>query len=109
MKSAKFSYSEILNYFFLFVVVISRSDAVPIQRPPSEYGENSCPRRCGEDYYPVCGQNEVGETKVFVNDCYMAVENCSGNNQLQQSGTHMIFDLRIFARRHVISLCYSSL
>lgn len=51
---------------------------------PSEYTEYSCPRRCKEDYYPICGTNKSGESKVFVNDCYMALENC---NQSPQRGT----------------------
>lgn len=42
----------------------------------SEYNEYSCPIRCSEDYYPLCAVNGVGDTKVFVNDCYMAMENC---------------------------------
>lgn len=50
---------------------------------PSEYTANSCPRRCTEDYYPICATNKLGESKVFVNDCYMAMENC---NQSPQRG-----------------------
>lgn len=49
-------------------------------RVPSEYTETSCPRRCSEDYYPLCASNDIGETKVFVNDCYLAMENCEQNS-----------------------------
>lgn len=53
--------------------------------PHSEYNEDSCPRRCSEEYHPLCGANKSGETtKVFVNDCYMAMENC---NRLPSEGT----------------------
>lgn len=56
------------------------------QPNPSEYDEKSCPRRCSEAYYPVCGINQNGDTKVFVNDCYMSMENC---NQLAHQGTYV--------------------
>lgn len=46
------------------------------QHPPSNYDENSCPLRCGEDYYPLCAISEADGPKVFVNDCYLADENC---------------------------------
>lgn len=58
------------------------------RRPPSEYDELSCPRRCNEAYYPLCGANKAGDTKVFTNDCYMSMENC---NQLPQHGLLLIF------------------
>lgn len=53
------------------------------RRPPSEYDEFSCPRRCNEAYYPMCGVNKAGDIKIFTNDCYMSMENC---NQLPQQG-----------------------
>lgn len=43
----------------------------------SEYNEKSCPRRCQEQYYPICGVNADGDNCVFVNDCYMSMENCN--------------------------------
>lgn len=65
------------------------------QPNPSEYDEKSCPRRCSEAYYPLCGINENSDTKVFVNDCYMAMENC---NQLAHQGAcrFIIFCAAIF-------------
>ncbi|XP_055314266.1 U-Kazal-Dg21.2-like [Sitodiplosis mosellana] len=50
-----------------------------------DYDEHTCPRRCSEAYYPLCGINQAGDTKVFVNDCYMSMENC---NQLAQQVYH---------------------
>lgn len=75
-------------YFFIFfIAIISFSYGILAAKldrhPPSEYNENSCPLRCNEAYYPLCGKTESGETKVFVNDCYMSMENC---NQLPQRG-----------------------
>ncbi|XP_031630435.1 uncharacterized protein LOC116345319 [Contarinia nasturtii] len=52
----------------------------------SDYDENTCPRRCSEQYYPLCGINQAGDTKVFTNDCYMSMENC---NQLPQQVFHL--------------------
>lgn len=52
--------------------------ALPRSMPTeSEYNEKSCPRRCSEQYNPICGVNEAGDNCVFVNDCYMAMENCN--------------------------------
>lgn len=54
------------------------SMALPRSMPAeSEYNEKSCPRRCSEQYNPICGVNEAGDNCVFVNDCYMAIENCN--------------------------------
>lgn len=64
---------------------------------PSEYTTNSCPRRCTEDYYPICATNKLGESKVFVNDCYMAMENC---NQSPQRGNFF------FSSMHNLSIVF---
>lgn len=58
------------------------------QKHSSDYDEYTCPRRCSEAYYPLCGINQAGDTKVFVNDCYMSMENC---NQLAQQGMQDVF------------------
>lgn len=63
-----------------------------VDQLPSEYTTNSCPRRCTEDYYPICATNKSGESKVFVNDCYMALENC---NQSPQRGNFLVARLSI--------------
>lgn len=69
------------------VVVLQLANCATVpkahQQHTSEYDENTCPSRCSFDYYPVCGINQIGDTKVFVNDCYMSMENC---NQLTQQG-----------------------
>lgn len=67
------------------------------RRPPSDYDEFSCPRRCNEAYYPLCGVNKAGDTKVFTNDCYMSMENC---NQLPQQG--------LLSISQTFAICYSS-
>lgn len=69
-----------------FAVISGATLSKHDQRNPSEYDEKSCPRRCSEAYYPMCGINQNGETKVFVNDCYMSMENC---NQLTHHGTFL--------------------
>lgn len=69
------------------------------RRPPSEYDEFSCPRRCNEAYYPLCGINKAGGTKVFTNDCYMSMENC---NQLPQQGLLLIFKPN---RKYLQTIC----
>lgn len=57
--------------------------AAVVKSRHSDYDEYTCPRRCSEQYYPMCGINQAGDTKVFVNDCYMSMGNC---NQLAQQG-----------------------
>ncbi|CAB3383487.1 Hypothetical predicted protein [Cloeon dipterum] len=39
-----------------------------------------CNWACLAVYRPVCGKNSKGETRTFSNDCYMAGENCDGQN-----------------------------
>lgn len=41
-----------------------------------EYNEFTCPERCNEWYSPVCGRNDDSNNKMFVNPCYMSLENC---------------------------------
>lgn len=65
------------------VVIVNCAILPKSHQRHSDYDENSCPRRCSEQYYPLCGINQSGDTKVFVNDCYMSMENC---NQLAQQG-----------------------
>lgn len=77
-----------LNAYTLFIGINVSAMARTHRRPPSEYDEFSCPRRCNEAYYPLCGVNKAGYTKVFTNDCYMSMENC---NQLPQQGLPSIF------------------
>lgn len=54
---------------FLFCQALSDRD--------SGYNEFTCPKRCNELYNPICGQNGDGESNVFVNECYMSMENCN--------------------------------
>lgn len=81
----------VINAFIDRIIVCSGTVAVAIANGSilsNEYNEKSCPRRCSEDYYPQCGINQNGDTKVFVNDCYMSMENC---NQLADKGKFVIF------------------
>lgn len=85
---------------------ISLGATLQRHRPSSDYDEFSCPTRCNEAYRPLCAVNKAGETKMFVNDCYMAMENC---NRLPPQGTvfsfYSLFIYIFIASSYFLVLC----
>lgn len=51
----------------------------------NEYNEIKCPKRCMEKYNPICGKNSDGEMMMFVNTCYMSMENCNKSENKSKS------------------------
>lgn len=72
------------------------------QRQKSDYDEFSCPRRCSEIYNPLCGINKVGDTKVFVNDCYMSMENCNQLKHQSKPTNNLLIQIR-----KILDLCFN--
>lgn len=62
-----------------------------------EYNEFTCPQRCNEWYSPVCGRNDDANNKMFVNPCYMSMENCnSPTNKGLIRGSYFVLFLICF-------------
>lgn len=76
-----------------------------------DYDEYSCPDRCKELYAPICGQNDDGDQQIFVNSCYMSMENCDKPKNKGFKRDHIIFNFFSFGnkKRHEIRLYFDSL
>lgn len=43
----------------------------------SDYDAKTCPRKCQEQYSPMCAARADGKTEVFLNECFLSMENCN--------------------------------
>lgn len=65
-----------------------------------DYDENTCPKRCNEQYSPICGEKANGDKQIFVNSCHMSMENCQkpSNEGFSFENVHLFVETVTFSQ-----------
>lgn len=66
-----------LNFFFFSVALFFLP--LIIAFPPRDCEVHNCEL---QDYKPICGTDDVGDTKTFTNYCILKTENCLRNQSM---------------------------
>ncbi|KAG0291861.1 hypothetical protein BGZ97_005766 [Linnemannia gamsii] len=60
-------------------ILTANASPIPAPVPGSDIlPMATCNMRCSSEYHPVCARNKKsGDTKTFINQCYLDTHNCS--------------------------------